>query len=107
VADESLLSHCGLAAIAAERGSSGEHSRRAQLWAAERSRDHGDFRRRTELPFPLVLDVMASNMSWATKPGKAFLAQQQDVLSAVQRERGLAKERWVPFAVSPYRRQFL
>lgn len=44
------------------------------------------------LPFPFVLDVMASNMGWTTKLGKALLVQQQDVITAVQRERGFAKD---------------
>jgi hypothetical protein len=39
------------------------------------------------LPFPSVLDTMASDMNWTTALGNAFLAQQQDVMDAVQRER--------------------
>ena len=39
------------------------------------------------LPFPSVLDMMASDMNWTTDLGNAFLAQQQDVMDAVQRER--------------------
>src|SRR3984885_10156407 len=39
------------------------------------------------LPFPSVLDMMASDMGWTTDLGNAFLAQQQDVMDAVQRER--------------------
>ena len=39
------------------------------------------------LPFPSVLDMMASDMGWTTDMGNAFLAQQQDVMDAVQRER--------------------
>lgn len=39
------------------------------------------------LPFPTVLDMMASDMGWTTDLGNAFLAQQQDVMDAVQRER--------------------
>jgi len=39
------------------------------------------------LPFPSVLDQMARDMSWTTQIGNAFLAQQQDVMDAVQRER--------------------
>lgn len=39
------------------------------------------------LPFPSVLDMMASNMGWTTDLGNAFLAQQQDVMDAVQRDR--------------------
>lgn len=42
------------------------------------------------LPFPSVLDVMASDMAWTTELGNAFLAQQPDVMDAVQRERHLA-----------------
>src|SRR3984957_1520414 len=39
------------------------------------------------LPFPSVLAMMASDMPWTTDLGNAFLAQQQDVMDAVQRER--------------------
>src|SRR5580698_6159507 len=39
------------------------------------------------LPFPSVLDMMNSDMRWTTDLGNAFLAQQQDVMDAVQRER--------------------
>ena len=44
------------------------------------------------LPFPSVLDTMASDMNWTTDLGNAFLAQQQDVMDAVQRERRKARE---------------
>ncbi len=44
------------------------------------------------LPFPSVLDMMASNMDWTTDLGNAFLAQQQDVMDAVQRERQRARD---------------
>src|SRR5580658_1198862 len=43
------------------------------------------------LPFPSVLDTMASDMNWTTDLGNAFLASQQDVMDAVQRERGQAR----------------
>jgi len=39
------------------------------------------------LPFPSVLDMMASDMRWTTDLGNAFLAQQPDVMDAVQRMR--------------------
>ena len=42
------------------------------------------------LPFPSVLDVMNADMNWTTNLGNAFLAQQQDVMDAVQRQRALA-----------------
>ena len=44
------------------------------------------------LPFPSVLDMMASDMNWTTDLGNAFLAQQQDVMDAVQRERRGARD---------------
>jgi hypothetical protein len=44
------------------------------------------------LPFPSVLDTMASDMNWTTDLGNAFLAQQQDVMDAVQRMRQKAKD---------------
>ena len=44
------------------------------------------------LPFPSVLGMMASDMNWTTDLGDAFLAQQQDVMDAVQRERRKARE---------------
>lgn len=39
------------------------------------------------LPFPSVLDMMASDMGWTSELGNAFLAQQMDLMDAVQRER--------------------
>src|SRR5271168_1811492 len=44
------------------------------------------------LPFPSVLDTMAHDMNWTTDLGNAFLASQQDVMDAVQRERHKAEE---------------
>lgn len=44
------------------------------------------------LPFPSVLDLMASDMNWTTDLGNAFLSQQQDVMDAVQRERRRARD---------------
>ena len=44
------------------------------------------------LPFPSVLEMMASDMNWTTDLGNAFLAQQQDVMEAVQRERRKARD---------------
>lgn len=39
------------------------------------------------LPFPSVLDMMASDMRWTSDLGNAFLAQQPEVMDAVQRMR--------------------
>jgi Protein of unknown function (DUF3300) len=44
------------------------------------------------LPFPSVLDMMARDMNWTSDIGNAFLAQQQDVMDAVQRMRHRAYE---------------
>src|ERR1019366_3976825 len=44
------------------------------------------------LPFPSVLQMMASDMNWTTDLGNAFLAQQQDVMDAVQMERRKARD---------------
>jgi len=44
------------------------------------------------LPFPSVLDMMASDINWTTDLGNAFLAQQPDVMDAVQRERRKARD---------------
>src|SRR5580704_12816537 len=44
------------------------------------------------LPFPSVLDMMASDMNWTTDIGNAFLAQRQDVMDAVQRMRQKARD---------------
>jgi hypothetical protein len=43
------------------------------------------------LPFPSVLDMMASDMNWTQQLGNAFLAQQLDVMDAVQRMRQQAQ----------------
>jgi hypothetical protein len=43
------------------------------------------------LPFPSVLDMMNADMNWTTQLGNAFLAQQQDVMDAVQRQRAIAQ----------------
>jgi hypothetical protein len=39
------------------------------------------------LPFPSVLEMMASDMGWTQELGDAFLAQQPDLMDAVQRMR--------------------
>src|ERR1700733_2533550 len=39
------------------------------------------------LPFPSVLEMMASDMNWTTQIGNAFLAQQPDVMDSIQRDR--------------------
>jgi hypothetical protein len=44
------------------------------------------------LPFPEVLNKMVSDADWTRKLGGAFLAQQLDVLKAVQAERVKAKD---------------
>ena len=44
------------------------------------------------LPFPSVLDMMASDMNWTSDLGNAFLAQEQDVMDAVQGERAKARQ---------------
>ena len=44
------------------------------------------------LPFPSVLEMMSSDMGWTTSIGNAFLAQQQDVMGAVQRQRAVAMQ---------------
>jgi hypothetical protein len=42
------------------------------------------------LPFPNILDMMASDPSWTRELGDAFLAEQPEVMDAVQRERQIA-----------------
>ena len=44
------------------------------------------------LPFPSVLHMMATDMSWTTDLGNAFLGQQQEVMYAVQRMRQRARD---------------
>jgi len=43
------------------------------------------------LPFPSVLDMMNSDMNWTAQLGDAFLAEPQDVMDAVQRQRAAAQ----------------
>ncbi|MGD1094748.1 MAG: DUF3300 domain-containing protein [Bryobacteraceae bacterium] len=44
------------------------------------------------LPFPNVLDMMASDMSWTSEIGNAFLAQNAAVMDAIQRQRHKAAQ---------------
>ncbi len=44
------------------------------------------------LPFPSVLDMMASDMNWTGQLANASLSQQQDVMDAVQRQRQKAQQ---------------
>jgi hypothetical protein len=44
------------------------------------------------LPFPSVLGTMASDMNWTRDLGDAFLAQELDVMDAVQRMRREARD---------------
>ena len=43
------------------------------------------------VPFPSVLSMMDKNLSWTTDLGNAFLAQEQDVMDAIQRQRQSAQ----------------
>ena len=43
------------------------------------------------LPFPSVLEMMNADMGWTTQLGNAFLAQEQDVMDAIQRQRAEAE----------------
>ena len=43
------------------------------------------------LPFPSVLDMMASDIGWTRQLGDTFLAQEADVMDAVQRQRQIAQ----------------
>ena len=43
------------------------------------------------LPFPSVLGMMNADMNWTDQLGDAFLAQPQDVMDAVQRQRSIAQ----------------
>jgi hypothetical protein len=44
------------------------------------------------LPFPSVLDMMNSDMNWTAELGNAFLAQRDDVMDAIQRQRKKARD---------------
>jgi hypothetical protein len=44
------------------------------------------------LPFPSVLDMMATDMAWTNELGNAVLAQRPDVMDAVQRQRHVAEQ---------------
>src|SRR6202011_5200964 len=44
------------------------------------------------LPFPSVLDMMASDMAWTTDLGNAVLQQRAEVIDAIQRMRRKAME---------------
>jgi hypothetical protein len=44
------------------------------------------------LPFVSALDMMASDMRWTTDLGNAFLAQQIDIMDALQRQRRKARD---------------
>jgi hypothetical protein len=43
------------------------------------------------LPFPQTLELMAGDMAWTQQLGNAFLAQRNDVMDAVQRDRRAAE----------------
>jgi hypothetical protein len=44
------------------------------------------------IPFPSVLEMMSADMGWTNQIGNAFLAQQPDVMDAIQRERRKARD---------------
>jgi hypothetical protein len=44
------------------------------------------------IPFPRVLDMMASDPGWTNQLGNAFMAQREDVMEAVQRMRRRARD---------------
>ena len=53
------------------------------------------------LPFPSVLEMMASDMKWTRDLGDAFLAQHQDVMDAMQRMRQKAKGKRFRLSAEP------
>jgi hypothetical protein len=61
-----------------------------QLMAAARQQDW-DPSIQALVAFPDVLNLLSSNIRWTTDLGNAFLAQQADVMNAVQRMRAQAK----------------
>jgi hypothetical protein len=61
-------------------------------WAIQSDRLPWDPSVQALLPFPSVLDMMASDMNWTSDLGDAFLSQQQDVMYAVQRMRQRARD---------------
>ncbi len=77
----------------------------AARWSDEHHYLHGDYLARaiTEdhlpfdpsvqslLPFPSVMEMMASDMNWTAALGNAFLSQQDDVMESVQRMRRRAR----------------
>jgi hypothetical protein len=44
------------------------------------------------LPFPSVLEMMSRDMNWTSDLGNAFLAEQNEVMEAIQRERRKARD---------------
>jgi hypothetical protein len=44
------------------------------------------------LPFPSVLEMMSRDMNWTADLGNAFLAEQHEVMEAIQRERRKARD---------------
>lgn len=69
------------------------HYLRGDALAAAISGDHlpWDPSVQALLPFPSVLETMASDMAWTTQLGNAVLAQRPDVMDAVQRMRHKAQ----------------
>jgi hypothetical protein len=63
-----------------------QHLRGDALLAALRQQ-HWDPSVMALVPFPRVLDIMSTQVQWTEALGNAFLAQQADVLAAVQRLR--------------------
>ena len=47
------------------------------------------------LPFPSVLEMMASDMKWTRDLGDAFLAQHQDVMDAIPANAAKGKRFWL------------
>ena len=59
---------------------------------AELDRMDWDMSIKALAPFPQVLDMMAQQLEWTQRLGEAFLAQQADVMDAVQRLRRKAEQ---------------
>ncbi|MDR3554443.1 MAG: DUF3300 domain-containing protein [Syntrophobacteraceae bacterium] len=59
---------------------------------AELDRMDWDMSIKALAPFPQVLDMMAQQLEWTQRLGEAFLAQQGDVMDAVQRLRRKAEQ---------------
>ena len=92
VAQILMASTYPLEIVQAERWAKQNNSLKSDALAAALEKQPWDPSVKSLVNFPQVLTMMSEKLDWTTKLGDAFLAQQKEVMNAIQKLRRKAKE---------------